>query len=87
MSVLLFIYFYGNHISNPRNRTENVSHQGTVSNIRYVHTKIMTGIQERNILTALLEEHIAKFRLRLHSDVNQYNKRKTYNNTTAFIKQ
>lgn len=34
----------------------------------------MTGIQERNILTALLEEHIAKFRLRLHSDVNQYNK-------------
>jgi hypothetical protein len=47
----------------------------------------MTGIQERNILTALLEEHIAKFRLRLHSDVNQYNKQKTYNNTTTFIKQ
>jgi len=47
----------------------------------------MTGIQDRNRLTALLEEHIATFRLRLHSDVNQYNKQKTYNNMTTFIKQ
>jgi len=47
----------------------------------------MTGIQGRNILTALLEEHIATFRLRLHRDVNQYNKQNTYNNTTIFIKQ
>ena len=36
----------------------------------------MTGIQGRNRLTALLEEHIAKFRLMLHSEVNQYNKPK-----------
>jgi len=47
----------------------------------------MTGNQGRNRLTALLEEHIAKFRLRLHSDLSQYNKQKTYNNTTTFIKQ
>ena len=38
------------------------------------HTNIMTGNQGRNRLTALLEEHIEIFHLRLHSDVNQYNK-------------